>query len=136
MAVFEKRAVEFIREASRNTYPEEFIALLRKNSKGAVSEVIVVPLSVYGDGFSSINFSMLPLTSDVCGSVHSHPSPVNWPSRGDLLFFSRIRGIHAIIGYPYRQEDIAAYDERGKPLPLEIIDSAERKKKGIKGARK
>ena len=122
--------------AAKSTYPDEFIALLRAREDRVISELIVLPLSVYGDGFSSINFGMLPITSDAAGSIHSHPGYENRPSRGDLLFFSRVKGVHLIVGYPYRKEDIAAYDNLGKRIALEIIinsKKAQRKKTERKG---
>lgn len=116
-----KNAAELICGAARKVFPKEFVALLRKNKDGIISEVILLPLSIYGKGFGSINFSMLPLTGNTCGSIHSHPTPDNKPSHSDLLLFSKTGEIHLIISYPFRIEDIAAYDSSGRRLDLEIV---------------
>jgi proteasome lid subunit RPN8/RPN11 len=115
-------AFEFIARAAANTEPEEFVGLLRKNAKGAVGTIVVVPLSEFGDGFSSINFSMLPLGSDTCGSVHSHPESVPLPSEQDLFFFSKIGGVHIITATPYDELRTRAYDHEGKRMRLKVVD--------------
>jgi len=114
-------AFDFIAQACRNTYPEEFIGLLRKNEKGIVDIVLVIPLSEFGHGFSSINFNMLPLNADYCGSVHSHPNGYAVPSKQDKLFFSKIGGVHLIMGAPYDVRSAKAYDDGGKQTELRII---------------
>jgi proteasome lid subunit RPN8/RPN11 len=114
-------AFDFIAQACRNTHPEEFIGLLRKNDKGIVDIVLLIPLSEFGHGFSSINFNMLPLNADYCGSVHSHPNGYAVPSKQDKLFFSKIGGVHLIMGAPYTVSNAMAYDDRGRRIPLKIV---------------
>jgi proteasome lid subunit RPN8/RPN11 len=120
MAVFSRDIVEGIKEGSRNVFPNEFIALLRKDKNGVVSELLIFPRTTYGRGFSSLDMGMVPLLSNHCGSVHSHPTPSNRPSKRDLLFFQRLGGIHMIISHPFEDDDIAVYDAQGKRLLLEI----------------
>lgn len=114
-------ALSFILAASANTHPHEFIGLLRKNEKGEISEVLVLPRSTYGKGFSSVDFHMLPLLSNSCGSVHSHPSGAPLPSRGDLLFFSHTGNDHIIVSRPYTKEGARAYGANGKQKELIIV---------------
>ena len=114
-------AFDFIAHASRNTYPEEFVGLLRKNGKGVIDTILIIPLSEYGSGFSSINFNMVPMGSDSCGSVHSHPNGVPLPSRQDKLFFSKLGGVHLIIARPYDERSLRGYDDRGKQLDVQIV---------------
>ncbi len=114
-------AFELILGVSRNLYPNEFIGLLRKNKRGVVSEVLVLPQSTYGKGFSSINLYMIPMYGNYHGSVHSHPSRVPYPSRGDLQFFDRLGSVHVIVAYPFREEDARAFDREGKEIELEIV---------------
>jgi proteasome lid subunit RPN8/RPN11 len=120
MVVFSRDIVEAIKEGSKNVFPKEFIALLRKNKSGIVSELLIIPRSTYGKGFSSLDLTMIPFTLNHCGSIHSHPTRSNRPSKGDLLFFQRLGSIHAIISYPFEDGDIAVYDAQGKRLLLEI----------------
>ncbi|MEW6329065.1 MAG: Mov34/MPN/PAD-1 family protein, partial [Candidatus Micrarchaeota archaeon] len=96
-------AFELILGVSRNLYPNEFIGLLRKNKRGIISEVLVLPQSTYGKGFSSINLYMIPMHGNYHGSVHSHPSRSAFPSRGDLHFFDRLGSVHIIVAYPFRE---------------------------------
>jgi proteasome lid subunit RPN8/RPN11 len=117
-----REALEFALHAARNTYPEEFIGLLRKNTQGEISEILVIPRSTYGKGFSNVDMTMVPYTSNHCGSVHSHPSRVARPSSGDLLSFSRFGEVNIILAYPFTERDAAAYDSRGKPLTLEVVE--------------
>mgnify|MGYP005846984041 CR=1 FL=1 len=116
-----KVALEFIMHAARNTYPDEFIGLLRKNRRGEIAEVLVIPQSEYGRSHSAINFWNVPYTSRHCGSVHSHPNRVPYPSRADLAFFSHAGELHLIICRPFTERDVRAFDAKGRELPFEIV---------------
>ncbi|MFH1448187.1 MAG: Mov34/MPN/PAD-1 family protein [Candidatus Micrarchaeota archaeon] len=122
MVRIKREALEFALHAAQNTYPDEFIGLLRDNEQGEITHVLVLPRSVYGKGYSSIDFTMIPMFSHACGSVHSHPAPSNRPSRGDRMFFSKLGRVHIILAYPYREQDAMAYDQNGEALGLEIVD--------------
>jgi len=114
-------ALEFALGAARRTYPHEFIGLLRKNKKGVVSEILVIPMSIYGHDFSSIDFTMVPALSHFCGSIHSHPNGPARPSPQDLQFFSRTGTIHLILGFPFTGKNARAFNNEGKPIPLRIL---------------
>jgi proteasome lid subunit RPN8/RPN11 len=122
MVRIKREALEFALHAARNTYPDEFIALLREDAEGVVTHVLLLPRSTYGRGFSSIDFNMVPMFSHSCGSFHSHPVPSNRPSRGDLLFFSRFGKVHLIAGYPYEGGSVRAYGNEGQEVPLEVVE--------------
>ncbi|MFH0818228.1 MAG: Mov34/MPN/PAD-1 family protein [Candidatus Micrarchaeota archaeon] len=122
MVKIKREALSLALHASKNTYPDEFIALLRDDDEGVITHILVLPRSTYGKGFSSVDLHMLPMFSHACGSFHSHPTPGNTPSRGDRLFFSRLGKVHIIAGYPYGEENARAYERDGKPIPLEVID--------------
>ena len=113
-------ALEFILHAARNTYPDEFVGLLRKNKKGAISEVLVIPQAIYGKDFSSINFYNVAYTSNHCGSIHSHPGRSARPSREDLNFFRATGDVHMIVCVPFTSEALRAYDRDGKELGIKI----------------
>ena len=116
-----RKLIETIAEASRNVYPEEFIGLLRKNRKGEVATLLLIPLSTFGDDFSEIREDMLPMNLGDCGSVHSHPDPDARPSDQDLVFFQRGE-VNLIIGYPYNEKTVRAYSRDGKTLSIEIVE--------------
>ncbi|MEM3030365.1 MAG: Mov34/MPN/PAD-1 family protein [Candidatus Micrarchaeia archaeon] len=122
MEVLVKRsAFEFALGAARRTYPNEFIGLLRKNKQGVVTEILVIPLSIYGHDFSSIDFTMVPAFSHACGSIHSHPDGPARPSPADLAFFARTGDTHLILGHPFAEKNARAYDSTGRPLPLRVL---------------
>ena len=99
--------MEFILEACRNTYPNEFLGLLRAEGD-MITEVLVIPGSKFEHTSSSLRRDMVPLDPTIVGSVHSHPGrPV--PSRADLNFFSKFGKIHLIVGYPFTRKDIAVF---------------------------
>ena len=120
-AIITRDALDFMLHAARNTYPEEFAGLLRKNSKGEVSEVLVIPQTVYGEGHSSINLYNVPYTSGHCGSVHSHTTRDARPSRADLAFFKATGETHIIIAYPFTPQAVRAYDPEGKGIAIKIV---------------
>jgi len=113
--------IDFIMAAARNTYPNEFIGLLRMR-EGVVKEVVIPPLSTYGQSFSSFRHDMLPADENVVGIVHSHPSRSSQPSRQDLNLFAQSGRYHMIICYPYRLEDISLYDKDGKRAEYKVVD--------------
>lgn len=121
MIKIKRTALEFILNASKNTYPREFIGLLRKNKNNEISEVIVLPRSTYGRGFSTVDLTVVPYTSKYYGSIHSHPLPSSSPSKNDLLFFSKIGGVHIVASYPFSEEDIKVYNKNGEELKFEIV---------------
>ena len=113
-----RTAVEFILETAKAAYPREFVSMLRAEG-GVITEVLIFPGSEFRRNSSSVLLDMVPLDPSIIGSVHSHPcEPL--PSRADLRFFERGR-VNIIAGHPYRPQDLAAYDARGRPVQLEIV---------------
>jgi len=111
------KCLEFILEAAENFYPKEFVALLSEND-GALSEIYIIPNTVFGDTFSSIDLWMVPIGIKAIGSVHSHPSKSFAPSQADLNFFEKYV-INLIVKKPYKGiKDVAAYDRCGKRANL------------------
>ncbi|MFH1788892.1 MAG: Mov34/MPN/PAD-1 family protein [Candidatus Altiarchaeota archaeon] len=114
-------ALEFILLASRNVHPREFTGQLRMEDD-VITEVLVTPKSVYGQGFASTRFDMIPIDRSICGSVHSHPSESFNPSSADMRFFGKKGSVHLIAKYPFKDaSDVAAYDRDGARIRLEVI---------------
>ncbi len=116
-----RRIIDTVIGISRKVYPDEFIGLLRKNKKREISTLLILPKSIYGKGFSSIRFDLVPNLLDYCGSVHSHPGISNKPSEKDIEFFSRVGDINIIIAYPFREESIEIYNNKGEIVKFEIV---------------
>lgn len=122
MIKIKRTALEFILDLARNMYPREFIGLLRENKSKEIYEVLLLPRSTYGRGFSSLDNYMVPYTVKYVGSVHSHPSSSTTPSSGDLLSFSRTGGVHIIVAYPFNDSSIGVYNNKGEELEFEVIE--------------
>lgn len=104
--------------ASRSLHPREFIGFLRAEGD-LITEIIVPPAALYGHGFASHQEYLMPIDSTLIGSVHSHPSANNRPSQQDINFFAKGK-LNLIIARPYQTiNDIAAYDQAGKPVEIE-----------------
>ena len=108
-------AIEFMVEAARNAYPNEFVGLLRAEDN-VITEVLLFPGSKFEHNYSTLAMHMVPIDLSIVGSVHSHPGNVI-PSRADLKFFSEHGKIHIIVG----TREIKAFDREGNPIQLEII---------------
>ena len=122
MLRIKRAALEFMLNLAKNMYPREFIGLLRENEKKEISEVLLLPRSTYGKGFSSIDHYMVPYTVKYVGSVHSHPTPNARPSAGDLLSFSKTGGVHIIVAYPFTENNIGVYSNKGEKLEYEVVE--------------
>jgi proteasome lid subunit RPN8/RPN11 len=112
--------VEMINEAAINTFPNEFIAVLRAE-EGVITELLLLPGSISGDSFSQLQLWNLPIDYSVAGSVHSHPGYSNRPSSQDLLFFSHFGSVHIITCLPFDDTSWKVYNLRGERIELQVI---------------
>lgn len=111
----QESTLDFILEACRKMYPNEFLGLLRANND-VIVEVLVIPGSKFEHTSSLLRRDMVPLDPTIVGSVHSHPGkPI--PSKADLAFFSKFGKIHMIVGYPFTRKDISVFGSE----TLEIV---------------
>ena len=117
--VIEQPVVEDICEFAKNMHPKEFVALL----EGKIMENTLRVSGLYYQPFVSGKHTASMRTSlSTYGSVHSHPSSNLRPSQADLRFFNKRGMIHLIIGFPYREQDIALYDFDGNALEFSIAE--------------
>jgi len=118
--VFDRGPFESMLAMARNLHPREFIALLRgeiKREETRITDLLLAPLSVYGEGFSNFNPYALPFDASVVGLAHSHPSGRAEMSTWDYNHF--YGSIMVVMAYPYRgPEDVAAFDGGGNRLHL------------------
>ncbi len=117
-----RELLETILEGAKQLYPRESFLLLRgKKSKGVicVSDLVVAPFAVHGNGFASYSPHMLPMDFSVVGTVHSHPSGNIQPSYVDL---NHMMGrVLMIVGYPFSDERcVAVYDSNGEKIALDV----------------
>ncbi len=113
-------ALAFILGVSSQLHPREFTGQLRAEGR-LITEVLVIPASVYGEDFAETRLDMIPIDRSIVGSVHSHPGRSFRPSDQDLSYFARSGDVHLIVRYPYRNgADVAAYDRTGRRMELVI----------------
>ncbi len=116
-------SIDFIdgfNESAKSAYPDEFLCVHREID-GVISEMVMLPGTVFGDEHSFLNQWMEPIDFSITGSAHSHPGFSNRPSDADKDFFSNMGGVHFITCQPYDRSSWKAYNSRGEPIDLEII---------------
>lgn len=101
---------------------KEFVAFLDGK---IIDKSLIIDKLIYTEFRSSYD-SAVPIThfstNQHFGSVHSHPSFSNKPSKADLAFFRKYGIVHAIICRPYNEKSITFYDYNGQVLDVEIIN--------------
>ncbi|MEA1925365.1 MAG: Mov34/MPN/PAD-1 family protein [Candidatus Altiarchaeota archaeon] len=118
--LIKESVLNFILGVSREIYPREFSCQLRGNEK-IIEEAIILPKTIYGEGFATTFMDMQPIDHSIIGSAHSHPTTDYRPSNQDLRFFSSFGVVHLIIGHPHKSiRDVAAYNRMGERIPVEL----------------
>ncbi|MFH1224466.1 MAG: Mov34/MPN/PAD-1 family protein [Candidatus Diapherotrites archaeon] len=113
-----KHVLESLLEASRNTYPNEFFALLGGDREKKVIDEFIITPAVYGKRHALYWPHLAPIDSKVMGSVHSHPSRSGTPSGADVRGFARSGEIHLIIFYPFGAKDFRAFNALGEEAEI------------------
>lgn len=119
----DQEVLDEIMEISKESYPNEFVALLQGKIKKSVLHIdglIFLPGETSSEG-AVMNVFMLPPMSGSIGSVHSHPGYNNNPSDADYHFFAKNGLFHMIIAEPYDVESIAAYNSFGERTSFNIV---------------
>jgi proteasome lid subunit RPN8/RPN11 len=83
--------------------------------------VLVIPGTETNPVSATVKTNMIPNDLRAAGSIHSHPNGVLQPSAEDLGTFGRNR-VHIIVGAPYGRDDWQAFDRRGEPIDLPVLD--------------
>jgi proteasome lid subunit RPN8/RPN11 len=112
--------LDLLFQMGRDAHPNEFIALLTERD-GLIDEVNLLPGTVSGEDSASLLFDMMPLSTHIAGSCHSHPNGVLRPSGADVRLFPRTGRFHIIIGYPYSQGNWRCFTADGQPFRMEVV---------------
>jgi proteasome lid subunit RPN8/RPN11 len=112
--------LDLLFQMGRDAHPNEFIALLTERD-GLIDEVNLLPGTVSGEDSASLLFDMMPLSTHIAGSCHSHPNGVLRPSGADMHLFPRTGRFHIIIGYPYSQSNWRCFTADGQPFRMEVV---------------
>ena len=115
-----RKTLRMILEASRETHPNEFGAILKAEA-GVIHELMLIPGTISGNRHMILQIHMMPADFSIVGTVHSHPNGIYAPSAEDLHFFNSFGGIHLIVGSPYTEDTWAAWRYTGERVPLRII---------------
>ncbi len=113
--------IEDLLIGAKASYPKEFASLLGGNKKEEIIEEFVVPQMETGINFADVNLLAVPFDETIIGSIHSHPNGRPVPSSADKRFFTRYF-INAIIGWPFKKENIKFYSANGKETEVNIVE--------------
>lgn len=123
-----EKALESALQGAREVFPREFIAFFRgteeENGSVTLNELVLAPLSEYGDGYSALSpFHdwIAPHNLGALASFHSHPHPPARPSRADLSFFSRTAHYHFIACPPFTFGSVKAFDGKGNEEKFVLV---------------
>ena len=114
--------LEDLLQACRNTYPDEFFALLGTKKDSEEREEFVVVPTIFGRRHSLVRVDLVPFDKGIVGTLHSHPSKNNYPSRGDLSAFKHMGRIHLISAMPFTIRSTRAFDSEGEEVKLEVVE--------------
>lgn len=110
-----------ILEAGKAQHPKEFGGMLRMED-GVVTELVLLPGTVSGDSHAIFQMHMLPVDMSIIGTVHTHPSPLPYPSAADTELFERNGRLHIIAAWPYGRDDWRAYDHKSHMVRLKVVE--------------
>jgi proteasome lid subunit RPN8/RPN11 len=119
----DREVVEEILQIARESYPNEFVAMLQGKVKDGVLHIdglLFLPGETSDQG-AVMNVFMMPLIDEGIGSVHSHPGYNGNPSGADLHFFSKNGLFHLIVAQPYTEDSISAYNSFGELVGYKIV---------------
>lgn len=119
----DREVVDEITQIAREAHPNEFVAMLQGKVKNEILHIdglIFLPGETSNQG-AVMKVFMMPLIDDTVGSVHSHPGYNASPSNADLYFFAKNGLFHLIIGQPYNENSIYAYDSFGEFMNYKIV---------------
>jgi proteasome lid subunit RPN8/RPN11 len=123
-------ALGFALAASADAHPDEYMGLLRGESASTVgldesgtvlTDVLVIPGTETNPVSATVKTNMVPNDLRAAGSIHSHPNGVLRPSDADLGTFGR-NEVHIIVGAPYGRDDWRAFNRKGEPIDLPVLD--------------
>src|SRR5690242_2028388 len=117
--VITRQAADGIINYAKMWHLNEGILILRGKSTREIISIdglIVPPFSTHGPYYSGFPSYDLPFDNSYVGTAHSHPSGANKPSLEDLNNY--FGSVSIIIGYPYSDHTIRAFDRSGNDLEL------------------
>lgn len=115
------KVVDAFLRGAINSFPNEFFALLGSSTQSnLIDEFIIVP-SFANSKEVLIQMHLIPIDFSIIGTMHSHPTKNNMPSKADLKTFKKLGEIHLIVGFPFKRETIKSFDSNGKELKFKEV---------------
>ncbi len=122
-----QEVLESIMEFSKSFYPLEFSGLLYCDiDKQIITDIYILPGTHSGRTSAVLRMDLAPMTFNLAGSVHSHPSGQGNASDADLNFFSG-KQINIIAYPPFSQESYKAYNKQGELVEIKVISKEKTK---------
>ena len=122
MIQIDKEVFMGMKSLAEENHPKEIVVLLRGNQSGNdfhISEYLFPPFGFGSRRSASFPAYMLPIDFSILGTAHSHPSGNLSPSTGDMHnFYGRLM---MIFGPPYSMDNVAAYTNQGKAIPVKVV---------------
>lgn len=107
----------------RSALPNEFGGVLRADTPGIITDVLLLPGTTAGRRHANFQLYMMPIDFGVSGTVHSHPSGALFPSEADVRLFRHWGRRHLIIGTPFGPGSWRAYDGNGQEVALSVVEN-------------
>ncbi len=124
--VLQREVLDSILSYCQMKHPNEGVLILKGKSKNGtitVNGLVIPPFSDSGPTFAGFPHSFLPFDLSYVGMVHSHPSGPAEPSVTDLHNFFGL--VSVIVGFPYEDKSVFAWDSGGRQIPLDIAPTTE-----------
>jgi proteasome lid subunit RPN8/RPN11 len=117
--------IEDLCEMAQGSHPKEMLIFLSstKGNRDGTVHIDEMQLQAYTASGNSAATALgnIPMTTGIVGTAHSHPGGSTHPSDADLHLFSKFGYVHAIIGEPYREENIKFLDKNGRRIDVGIV---------------
>jgi proteasome lid subunit RPN8/RPN11 len=116
-----RRCLDSALACAASAYPNEFGGILRADSPGTISELLLLPGTTAGHRHANFQLYMMPVDLGTAGTVHSHPSGALHPSEADVRLFRHWGRRHFILGYPFGPGQWRAYDGNGEEVSMDVV---------------
>ena len=116
-----RRCLDSALACAASAYPNEFGGILRADTPGVISELLLLPGTTAGHRHANFQLYMMPVDLGTAGTVHSHPSGALHPSEADTRLFRHWGRRPLILGNPLGPGQWRAYDGNAREVPMDVV---------------